>query len=170
MIIDVRNIVCLWERLNRDIYLKLIVLVAFAVVVISAFVPWASSEWFEWNPLVYYLSARALNGLIWISWLRGYYDTVIAGLVMLVAYFLGVLFGALTVFSGVYLKDTFRYSREAGVFSITSGLCWIYVVLRNPYGLGYYWIRANLDIGTLLIIIGGVIFLVGYYFHRKIEF
>jgi|GEM_PF-5262666 len=58
MIIDVRNIVCLWERLNRDIYLKLIVLVAFAVVVISAFIPWASSEWFCWNPLVYYLSAR----------------------------------------------------------------------------------------------------------------
>jgi hypothetical protein len=170
MIIDVRNIVCLWERLDRDIYLKLIVLVAFAVVVISGFVPWASSERFWWNPLIYYLNiSGSLNGLIWIRWLQGDYDIVIAGLVMLVTYFLGVLFGALTFFSGVYLEDTIRYSREAGVFSITSGLCWIYVVLRNPYGLGGWWIRANLDIGTLLIVIGGVIFLAGYYFARALE-
>jgi len=40
---------------------RMIVLVAFAVVVISGFVPWASSERFSWSPLVYYLSARA-NG------------------------------------------------------------------------------------------------------------
>jgi len=158
-------------RLNKDIHLKLIVLIAFAVVIISALVPWASSERFWWTPLVYYLNiSYSLDSLIWTRWHQGYYDMVIAGLVMLVTYFLGVLFGALTVFSGVYLEDTFRYSREAGVFSITSGLCWIYVVLRNPYGLGGWHIRANLDIGTLLIVIGGVIFLVGYYFHRKIGF